>query len=366
MEFGIVEVTPDLQDVKIDRLKESAAAIVSSLVGSPLDIGVQNAVRLLMPYAERGESPELVAMIACILYHYSPSSDQAARIMISYCRPLVEQKSMQVLEGCTDILLYLYREHANDYDMYMGAVILLDGIELESIVFPQPELGACYRALASKCHASSLHILVSMVEAFRGNNMILDPSVPNAALSMKRAFEKHAVDASRIPEARQLVCVLDIFSSLLAENYAETGRQIVECLGIRIDASTGVVYSSSSLSLHAPLLQVAHSLLKIKARESCSDAEPSAIFDKKGTTLCLTTLNRLQVLGTSISNDELAEMTKAFMEALAQAFEVENAKKSAVSSSGTWNQQMVPKRSVNLHQYDVPTQERVVAEMLNF
>ena len=196
--------------------------------------------------------------------------------------------------------------------------------------------------------------------------MILDPSVPNAALSMKRAFEKHAVDASRIPEARQLVCVLDIFSSLLAENYAETGRQIVECLGIRIEASTGVVYSSSSLSLHAPLLQVAHSLLKIKARESCSDAEPSAILDKKGTTLCLTTLNRLQVLGTSISNDELAEMTKAFMEALAQAFEVENAKKSAVSSSGTWNQPMVPKRSVNLHQYDVPTQERVVAEMLNF
>ena len=287
---------------------------------------------------------------------------------------------MQILEGCTDVLLYLYREHASDYDMYTGAMILLDGIELESFVFPHPELsacyravtskchlddieleslvvphpgfGPCYRALASKCHASSLQILLSVVEAFRGNNMILDPSVPNTALSMKRAFDQHALDARNIPEARQLACVLVIFSSLLAEKYDETGSQIVECLGKK--ASTGVVCSSSSLSLHALLLQLAHSLLKMKARESSSDDESSAIFDKKGMNLCLRTLTLLRDMGTSISNAELAEMTKAFQEALARGFEVEIAKTSVV------------KRSANLYQYDLGTKERVAAEMLNF
>ena len=367
MEYGIVEETPELHDVKIDRLLESAAAIISSLFGSTLDIGVQTAVRLLMPYAKRGESPELVAMIASTLYHYTPSSDHAARTMISYCKPLVEQKSMQVLEGCTDVLLCLYRDHTNTLNSYMGAVILLDGIELESLVFPQPELGACYRALAAKCHASSLHMLLSIVETFRGNEMILDPAVPSAALSMKQAFDEHAVDARKIPEARQLVCVLDIFALLLSEKYTQTGHQIVECLGTRIDAATGVVCSVSSLSLHALLLQVAHVLLKIKAAKERSNVELPAIFDKSGIALCLETLDRLRVVGMSIPNDELGEMTREFMEALAQAFEAENAKKSTNALSDAWNSQsgLEGKRSTNLHKYDLGTQERLVAEMLN-
>jgi len=369
MEYGIIDETPELEEVRIYRLVESAAAIVSSLAGDPLDIGVQSAVRLLMPYAERGESPELVAMIASVLYHYAPSSDQCARTMISLCKPLVERKSMQVLEGCTDVLLCLYRDHTENDDAYMGTVILLDGIELEALVFPQPELGACYRALATKCHAASLHLLRSLVDAHHGDH-IFDPAVTYAAQAMKRAFEEHAVDAFVIPEAKQLVGVLGVFDSLMEKEYFKAGSQIVECLAMHIEAANGVVCSSSSLSLHPLLVKVAHIVLALKVEEpATADDEPpeAAIFDKKGMTLILQTLDRLRVLA-SLSPEEIGEMTKSFMKALAQAFEAENAKKRRMPQIGGWDQKKDIEgiRSADLHKYDSGKQERVVAEMLNF
>lgn len=369
MECGIIDETPELQEVKVDRLNESSAAIVSSLAGSKFDIGVQSAVRLLMPYAERGESPELVAMIACILYHYAPSTDQCARTMISLCKPLVEQKSMQVLEGCTDVLLCLYREHTQNDDTYMGAVILLDGIELEALVFPQPELGACFRVLASKCHAASLHLLRSLVETNHGNH-IFDPNVAYAARAMKKAFEAHAVDSFMIPEVKQLVGVLGVFDSLMEKEYFKAGSQIVECLDMRIEANIGVACSSCSLSLHPLLVKAAHMLLVLNAEEPTNpDEEPpeATIFDKKGMTLILQALDRLRVLA-SLSSGEIGDMTKSFMKALAQSFEAENGKKRLMSQIGAWDQKKDIEgiRSSDLHKYDLGKQERVVGEMLSF
>jgi len=373
MEYGILPQVPELVDVKVRSLLDAASAIVASHAHTVPDIGVQFGIRLLIPYATHEGDPEVLAMIASILHHYYPSSDQYARTMISICTPLVKRKSMQVLEGCTSILLCLFRQHMKAGNGGVGAMILLDGIELEALVLAPRELGACYRALAAQCHSASLHLLLSIVESTRGN-IILDPSVCFAAHSMKQAFENHAVEAEKIPEAKQLVLVLGIFESMVAEgNFSyQTGSQIVACLETSKDTETGVCTASSSLSLHWLLLQVAAFVLTEKSGEPivATDKQQftAAAFNKHGVTLLLQTLDRLRASLPSLSSEELGKMTKLFALALAQAFDSENAKKRFAHQFESWDQKsdIDEIRSANLHKYDSGKQERVVQAMLDF
>ena len=371
LEYGILPAEPELEDLSVRYLCEAASAIVASYAGPFPDIGVQLGTRLLKPYAARGGHPEVLAMIESILQHYAPSSDQYARTMISICTPLVERKSLQVLEGCASTLLYRFRQHKKDGNSGVGARILLDGIELEAFVLPQPELGSCYRALAAECHSASLHLLQTIVENSRGNN-VLDPSVCFAAKSMQQVFENHAVETQKIPEAMQLVRVVGIFELMVAqEDFSiNTGNQIVACLETSKDTETGVVSSSSSLSLHWLLLQVALIILKLKEGEPIvpENQQPtSAVFDKKGVTLLLQTLDRLRVALASPSMEELGEMTKSFALALVHAFDVENSKKRLVHKPDPWDSKsdIEEKRSADLSKYDSAMQERVVQNMLD-
>lgn len=367
MEYGIIPEAPKFADLKYQYLCESASAIVSSLADTTPDIGVQLGVKLLKPYATRGESPEVLGMIGSILHHYSPSSAQYGQTMVWNCKPLVEQKSVLVLEGCTDILLCLFRQHMKEEKSGVGTMFLLDGIELEGLVYPQPELGPCYRALAAVCHSASLHLLQSLVESSRGSN-ILDASVCFTAKSMKQTFENHAVETDKIPEAVQLVRVLGIFESMVGDaDLVETGSEIVACLKTSKDVQTGVSSPSSSLSLHLLLLQVAL-IVHNDAEPIAADKEPStsAVFDKKGVMLLMQTLNRLQAVGAFESTEELDEMTKSFAVALARAFDAENAKKRLMPRVDPWDQKSDIQgiRSTDLHKYDSGRQERVVDLML--
>jgi len=371
MEYGVVKETPEYKDVKINCLCQAASAIVSSLSHSKPDHGVQLAIRLLKPYAMRGESPELVAFIGSILQHYSPSSDALARTLVSTCMPLVKQKSVQILEGCTDILLYRYRGHKKNGDIRLATMILLDGIDMEGLVFPERELGSCYRALATDCHSATLYLLTALAKSADGD-IGFDPHVATAAIEMKDTFEEHQVDIHTIPEAMQLVRVLSLFEARVGdEDPVKTGNRIAACLEFRSDPDTGVFSPATSLSLHLLLLQVALLLLKEEeAKPVVSNKKPrtAAVFDTFGVGLLLQTLERLRTLGSSLSHDDLCEMSKAFLLALAKAVKAENSEKQFASTTEGWDQRakdISAIQSSNFHVHDYDTKQLVVESMLD-
>jgi len=217
-------IPPESATRNFEFLCLAASHIVSSLADSNPDMGAQLAVRLLLPYAE---DTEVVAAITNILEHYTPSSEQYARTLVNYCTPLIEKKSVQILQGCTGMLLHVHRQHMKQNKAVTATTFLLDGIELEALVLPEPVLGSCYRALAAGCHKVSIHLLQHIVAASQ-----LDGSVDITARSMSQAFSLHKVETEKIPEAMELVHVLNIFDSFQSDKVAgrEIGDRIIACL----------------------------------------------------------------------------------------------------------------------------------------
>lgn len=365
MDFGCISEDSYTIEGKCSALCEAASSIVSSYSDSNPDLGIQFAVRLLKPIAMRGGCPELLGRIGSILLHYCPSTDQFGRTLISLCRPLVVKKSVEVLEGCCDIFYCLFRKHMDRGEGCLGTAFLLDGIELESLIFVQPNLGTCYKALSTACHGASLHLLQSMVADMRQKN-VLNPSICRKALSMQKAFESHSVDTSKIPDAMQLVCILGVFESMLQGHLRSIGDQIAFSLESNLNQATGTVTSSSALSLHWMLLQVALGLLQYRATQSITSDKVFPAFNKKGTSLLLRTLNRIEASPTTLPRQELIEMTKAFSLGLAMSLDEENTQKRHTRDyyADMEKDGANGVRSVHLHMCDAVTKERVVHDRM--
>jgi hypothetical protein len=84
----------------------------------------------------------------------------------------------------------------------MGAMILLDSIELEALVLPRLLMGSCYRALAAECHNVSLHLVQAIVDP--GTLTLDGDAVYDKAESMANAFDRDERDTPTIPEAVDL------------------------------------------------------------------------------------------------------------------------------------------------------------------
>jgi hypothetical protein len=281
-------------------IEASSSIVASSRVSDP-DIGVQLAIRLLLPHITMIASPlrgEFAAAISNILEHYTPTTEYYARTALSLCIPVISKTENQskhiqcqwqrmLLDGCVSVLVQLYRKYElqrNHNQTVDVTVLLLDGVDLESDVLPQPWLGTCYRLLEAECFKTILTLLQAMASSSvtEDNDTEVeqhaDPFVVARAEPMSKVIEQYISSttantggksdarsayqrnpADRLPAvALLLVNVIEMCTLFLSDtNHHELAKHITTFL-----SKCNSVLSSSSMCLRLWMLRVARSLIE--------------------------------------------------------------------------------------------------------
>lgn len=334
-ESGVISPPPKQ---KAEALCNSASHIVSSLAESDHDLGVQQAVRLLVPYAVKERDPEYVSSIANFLEHYSPSEDHHARTMVSMCEPLLDLKSIQVLDGCASFLLYRYNHYMKGGAAGRAALILADGIELESKVLPGGVRGACSQALAIYCTKAATTLLNCASDP-NGDSQ-LDERVKIDAESVVSALSDTKCVA--MSEVMTLSVVLALFEAVASNDEDGIGKHIVTCFQTNAD---GICLAP--MTLHQPLMEL---FMKHVERSRTSVNSPPIALGKAHL-LCQ------QAVGHTDRVDP--RMYRSFLTAMAQDFCAENAK-----LKPTHVELAVPSVP-NFDYLDVEAEEREVAKLVD-
>jgi hypothetical protein len=343
-------------------LCKAAFDVVSSLAVSDPDIGVQISVRLLMPFAKFG-NPEIIGALAEILEHYTPSTDHHARTVLRFCKPLVEKKSSLILYACTSVLLSLYRFHLSQLEWHLATMLLLDGIELEALVLPEPSLGSCYRTLATKCHYTSMELLQALVhEAEVGDQVLL------AATAMMSAMQMHAVDAEKIREASQLCLITEIYTMMRnGKSPKNIGNHIVNLLEPALNRNLDTCIAISPTTFIPDLLRLAEKLMDTDQVPTTPEVLTSTIFDKRGASVVSECFARLQAWKQGFSANEVQRMNICFTKALAQAYMADNAKKQkAIDSTSSMDLAKNKVFPAQMHKSHTGLQKDLVAKMLSY
>ena len=331
-------------------------------------MGAQLAVRLLLPYAMEPGSGEIFrATIALILEHYSPSSDHFAKTLISQCLPLIERKSLQILEACTGVLLNLHSRQTNENSKEAAVLSLIDGLELEALVLPNATVGACSRTLTRTCLSVVNDLLkIAVGDAGPEGDEWKSHSLAQAIATAFNEFPASKVE--EIPDAILTVRVLSLFDALalyqkelafLQENCVV--ELLSEVFSLGKDDITGNV---TIRNFHWYLLRIATNLL-----DSKTDPSPGPSFGKTAIVLMMEYLTQLSAVGSHhcpYSSEQVAELEERLAEGLAHAMVVENLRKksSTAFASRDPREDLVGIQTCNLDSYSLDTQERFVQELL--
>lgn len=349
----------DLAFRQTEFLCEASSSIVSSLADSNPDIGSQLAVRLLIPYSVQQKNVEIIAAISNILDHYYPTSGEFATTIVTHALPLLDLKSVQVMESCVSVVLCAYRSHKAKLDVSQGASLLLKGIELESKVLTDIESGFCFKILAAECQTSSLAILRSIAESTPLDTMHV------VATSISNCFGNEGFDYSRIPQASALLNVIKILECYRQIGSERTvGDSIIACLEQHED-SAGAQRYNAPVCVQWYLLRIACQLIYARSKEPSNSINPlNSPFDKKALGLLM---ERLMDLGyyKSTQSAEFKEMEEILTHGFGRSIITENSLKmgrEVRTASKTLNINSL--RSVDLDAYDVSIQEQLVKRML--
>lgn len=343
-----------------DFLCEAAWAIQSSLASpSNRDMGVQLAVRLLLPYANQQSSISteqgriIRSTIAQILEHYAPSAGHYAKTVIEQCRPLVECKSAQIMEACTSFLLNMYTQKMHDFEVDTAIMALLDGIELEAIVLPDVTLGACYRTLTKECLEAAgalLQFCVKDIAHYDG------PAVVANAL---REAPKQNVVVEDIPEAMLALKAFQLSDAFLTDQKEVAVNIIAEALSQDRDSETG---NRVLRNLHWYFLRAAQAVLNDLSSYGVA-------FDKEGMTLLMETLTELTSLTAQqcpFSDEMVADLERCFAKGLARAFVEENKKKQeTLLASREEQDEFAGMQTSTMHLNSESMQQRFVQHLLD-
>lgn len=351
-------------------MTEAAHSILSSLDESHPGVGARQAVRLLLPYATKEDHEEVVAAISEILQHQAPQTDADARTLLSLCRPLVERKSVRILDGCQSVALCRYRWHIEHKQSGGGIEWLLLGIDLESLVYTEPMQGSCYRTLTVACFKACDFLLQCVVGTTK-----VDGAAYVGIQAMVAALQSSAYKTESIPAVRQVCCVLTIFDSMALEtiDYEETASQIVTLLSDSKDETTGTNSTLSSPSMHWYLLQVVKKIFDADEKElAASGAQVfCSAFDTEGVAVISDRLTQIDnFLSDGAENGptkkEVGELRASLGRALARAFVAENAtKKSYRANPRSKREAIVGIYSTDLCKHSLSVQESVVRSMLD-
>jgi Nup85 Nucleoporin len=356
-------IPQESREKKIDFITDAAWDILSSLQGSEhADIGVQLAIRLLLPYSLPASETE--AVISNILQHYSPTTDQYANTTISLVRKaLMEGKhSVQVLDGCTSILLSLYRKYMKQGIAGVAVMIILDGIELEDSVLPKFKLGVCFRTLTMECHRISQYLLHIMAD--KSETATLYRSTYDIAKSMVDSFRESRRDSLllRIPAVAELTSVVAIIDSGTDPSQCRVkGDHIVALLSRDNDG----VHDSTPATTRLPCLSVAERLIAESKVGLASIAESSP-FSVQGMSLLMQ--RQLMLPDECQSKEATVELQHGLLRAIVG----ENAKRRSASESSRWDSKrkestMDSVQYANFSELDASTQRQFVQnKMLNW
>jgi len=333
-------------ELETDLLLFAADAIVSSQSQARADVGTRLAIALLLPHASPKGNLRVTAALAEILSHHKPETDADATLLLDLVRPLVAKKSIQVLDGCTNVVLSRYQHY---HKMTGGAAYwLLRGMELEREAYGVA-LGSCTRLLLTTCITTSDSLLSGLVGAHENVGTTF-----NNAKDMSMSIQEDAHDVSDIREVAVLFHVVEL-SKAIAEQQddAFAATHISACLadGIRSDGSVHVL---AHPSMHWNLLQLASVILK--------KDEEKAPFDVLGMERLLQCLTEVTMTNAEEHILDLPTMRLVFANGLMRALVMENAKRKTSLPAASLG---LGTLSSNLMSCSPAEQEQIVENMLD-
>lgn len=379
--------------LQIDLLQTAATAILSSLSTGGInnlgedrsEVGIRLVVRLLLPFAKPSGDPRVIATLAESLERHTPKSNVETRNLLSMVKPLVERKSVRVLDGCVSLCLARQRHIAAQHRPGGAVHWLLVGLELESLLFADEESGevedwqkvqaysVCYRHLVTMCTSTAgalLHAVLKSQEGlgqFHKTAKAILESVADGPLTQY---------ASKLSEVKTLGFVLDIYYGMDSNpaDWESVARNITMLLQQQVDHDdNGVVSTIAPRSMHWDLLQLGYYILdgeeQSQGLERVGHFKPS--FDVKGVQVLLEQLTIIaasrEVEGLeALPAEQVASMRLSLGKGLMRAFVAENAKRKPKSSRAVDEKTISKIRAIDLGKHNLDTQERVVARMLDF
>lgn len=332
--FAEAKIIPQASmEKRFTFLMDASSSIVASLRSSHPDIGVQLAIRLLLPHMTKVTSSyvrgELVGAISNILEHYTPTTDHYARTALSLCIPFLSKteqpfnnKERQwqrvLLDGCISVFIQMYRKYEreginNHTEKVMD--LLLEGIDLESGVLPQPWLGTCYHLLDALCYKAVLSLLQAItgtsvrIENGADASQQFDPLFILIAERMSKVIDRYLSSTTasaastigarttfqfnstqRLPSAALLlVNVAEMFTLALSGN---SQKELAKLITVFLSKCNS---SSSSISLQWWTLRVARCLI-----EQCTHV----VFDSNDATVLLQHLSEVKSCTELIASDD--------------------------------------------------------------
>ncbi|GAX10629.1 hypothetical protein FisN_14Lh136 [Fistulifera solaris] len=334
---------------RIDFLCDAADAIRSSLARTEHgDLGVQLSVRLLLPFSEE---ERIRTWVADILEHYAPTTERYARAMVSLVRPLIERKSLQILDATATMLLSLYRPCMERLDFATAVWVLWEGVELESLVLKENRaLGACSRALSLLCIDTvetilRLALAVSETEVTR----LADAKVVGEAV-----VEALGPRIQDIPEAMWLMHSMDLVASL-DQNDEKMNDSILQLL--EGDSKNGV---GLLRTWHWHVMRIAQQA--IEADIAKLDTKCIRVLMERF--IQLSEYAELHSSNSFMDPATIASIETALAHGLAKAFMFENAKKAKKQQDGDSDSRSNINTS-NMHRYSLDVQQRLVEELLD-
>ena len=354
-------IPEDLAFRKTEFLDLTSSAIISSLADSNQDIGVQLSTRLLIPHAVERKNIEIVATLESLLSRYHPSSDTFAETLLSQISPLLEMKSLFIMDSCVSVLLCRYRFHKSRNRMEQAIRILMKGIGVESKVLDDINLGLCCKLLVVECQQSSLFLLNCLAGFCQ-----FDPAVAMAAKDIAKGLTHDNNHYIKIPEASMLLCVLSIFDNYGKNNeQRNVGKSIIDFLSGKYDKN-GVLKKQVPLSVVRPCLLLAGTLIDDFKTVQVSEYNNSGLspFDSKGIAVLMESFQRFRSTELCTS-PEMAKAQENLVYGLSQAIRSDNLGR---THSDTRNKGLGVITdgilSSKLNNYSANIQEEVVKRML--
>jgi len=368
-----------------ELLQAAAFAISASLAGynkKNSDIGVRLILRLLLPFAEPSADVSIVATLGESLERHTPGNDSEARALISLCQPLVERKSVRVLDGCVSLVLSRYRSHLADRRPGGAMYWLLMGIDLESMHCLDEDcdvkdwqsieaVSVCYRHLATWCNNVAASFLRDMQDEKEGFGLYYQTAQEIVKSVKEGPLQTYS---TKLPEVRTLELVLGVYDGMTnKDNWTAAAECIVECLEERgNEYDDGVVSAVAPRSMHWDLLQLGLLILEAdeKRETEVRMGEFAPSFDVKGVRVLMehlrTTMWNRELEGLKpLHADVVQKMRLALGIALKRAFVAENARRKK-GNDLDWGEAFISQiRSADLHKHSLATQEQVVQNMLD-
>jgi hypothetical protein len=283
-ESGILPT--DLSHQHSEFFREAALAIVSSCSKDYGDIGTVLALRLLIPFVLDSGNMEALSLLSELLEHRAPSSDAELKNVVTLCLPLIERKSMQVLEGCISMMIYRFRYCVSNNLVHEGVYWLLYGLELENK--HANSHGTCHQQLVAFCFHLTDKLLGGLIQ-----KEACDPIASQHAQDTVEEIQRmEGFDVAKYPEILTLIYSWNIFAALIQDNDLKTAAEyVVLCLDSKLHDGMAVT-TIAPISFHWPLLQVAIKIIS----ESVNSFDSQCPFDKHGIDVLRKVLLNLQIL----------------------------------------------------------------------